>query len=90
MNFHLLHTITGFAIILSLVAKVITHYYIDYVHKRSLSLSSLFIMPLYYFRPYNSMVKREYEKLKNICNAFLVLAGLSLILNIVFGVLLIK
>ena len=89
MNYNLLHTITGFGIILSLIAKVITHYYIDYVHERGLSLSSLVIMPLYYFRPYNSEVNPEYKILKYICNSFLILAGLSLFLNIVFGVLLI-
>ena len=89
MNYNLLHTITGFGIFLFLAAKVITHYYIDYVHKRSLNLSALFMVPLYYFRPYSSIVNPEYEKLKYLCNSFLVLAGLSLVLNIVFGVLLI-
>ena len=87
MNLHFLHTVTGLAIILSLVCKVALHYYIDYAHQRNVSLSALLVMPLFYLRPYKSPVDMVYIKWKYLCNSFLWLTGISLLLNIIFGIL---
>ena len=87
MNLHILHTISGIAIILFLLCKVVIHFYIDYLQGRGFSASSILVMPLVYLRPYISGVASRFTKLKYLCNAFLVLACLSLLLNIIVGVL---
>jgi hypothetical protein len=46
-------------------------------------------MPLYYLGPYVSQIKPEYVRWKNRCNFLLGLTILALLLNIVFGVLMI-
>jgi hypothetical protein len=89
MNFHLLHNLSGFAILLSLLAKIIIHLYLDYYQGRNISLGSIIMMPLLYLKPYRYEVRAEYLNLKTICNTCLVIAGISLFLNIIFGVLLI-
>jgi hypothetical protein len=88
MDLHLLHTITGFGIILSLLCKVVIHLYLDYrLHKESISLYSILITPLVYLRPYRYDGNGPFKILVSICNSFLLLAGSSLLLNIIFGVL---
>jgi len=87
MNLHDLHNLTGFAILLSLIAKFIIHYYLDYLHDRSLGLNSILLMPFHYFIPYKSKVNGEYNKLKYLCNFLLLLAIIALLLNVAFGVL---
>jgi hypothetical protein len=87
MNLHLLHTLTGFGIILSLLCKVVIHLYIDYSKEKYLNLNSILVMPLVYLLPYNSGLQGKYTKLKFVCNSFFVLACISLLLNIVFGIL---
>jgi len=88
MDLHILHTLTGFAILLSILGKLIIHMYLDYLHQRSISLSSIVIAPFLYLGPYKSNVNREYQTLKYICNSFLVITCISLLLNVLFGVLL--
>jgi hypothetical protein len=87
MDLHFLHTVSGLAIILSLLCKVSLHFYIDYEHQRDVSLSTLLVMPLLYLRPYKSPVNADYIKWKYLCNSFLLLTGISLLLNIIFGIL---
>ena len=90
MNLHLLHTLSGSAILLSLLCKIILHFYLDYIHGRSIGLSSIVILPLLYLGPYNSQVNGEYKILKYICNSFLVFTYISLLLNIIIGVLILN
>jgi hypothetical protein len=90
MDIHLLHTLSGIAILLSLLCKVLVHFYLDYLHQRNLSLGSLLIMPLVYLLPYKSKVDIRYAALKITCNFFLVFSGVALILNVIIGILLIN
>jgi hypothetical protein len=87
MNLQLLHTLSGFMIVLSLLSKVIVHYYLDDLHDRAISPGAILFSPFQYLLPYKPDVKNEYLKLKRLCNFFLALAAISLILNIIFGVL---
>ena len=87
MDLHFLHTLSGLAIVLSISCKVALHFYIDYAHQRKLSLSAILVMPLYYLLPYKSPVNMDYMKWKYLCNSFLWLTGISLLLNIIFGIL---
>jgi hypothetical protein len=87
MDLHFLHTVSGLAIVLSLLCKVALHFYIDLAHQRPTSLGNLFVMPLLYLRPYSSEVRADYIKWKYLCNSFLLLSGVSLLLNIIFGIL---
>jgi hypothetical protein len=90
LNLHLLHTLSGIAIVIALLGKIFIHFYLDYVHGRTAGLNSILIMPLLYLRSYKSNVDSKYNKLKYLCNTFFVLACLSLLLNVVFGVLILK
>ena len=87
MNLQLLHTISGFMIVLSLLSKIIVHYYLDHLHDRAISSATILLNPFQYFLPYKQDVKNEYVNLKRLCIFFLALAAISLILNIIFGVL---
>jgi len=80
MDLHFLHTVSGLAIVLSLLCKVALHYYIDYAHQRNVSLSALLVTPLVYLRLYKSPVNKDFIKWKYLCNSFLWLTGISLIL----------
>jgi hypothetical protein len=86
MNLQQLHTLSGFMIVLSLLSKIIVHYYLDHLHDRTISPMAIFLSPIQYLLPYKPDVKNEYLKLKRLCNFFLALAGISLILNIIVGV----
>ena len=86
MNLHLLHTVSGAAIILSLLLKILLHYYLDYVHGRSVGVMSMFIFPRQYFIPYKSAVDNDHTKLKYLCNFFFVLSCISFILNVIVGI----
>ena len=87
MNIHQLHTLSGLAIVLALLCKVLLHFYLDYLHERNLSINSILVMPVHYLSPYKGEVKPGYVKWKYLCNSFLVLAGMSLVMNIIYGVL---
>jgi len=87
VNFHTLHTISGFAIFLSLITKSIIHYYLDNRHGRGIGLNSLLIAPIQYLIPYRSEVNKEYRRLKFLCNSLIVITYGSLLLNLIFGVL---
>jgi hypothetical protein len=87
MDIHFLHTVSGLAIVLSFLCKVALHFYIDSAHHRSAGLGGLLVMPLLYMRPYSSEVRADYLKWKYLCNSFLWLTVLSLVLNIIFGIL---
>jgi hypothetical protein len=86
MNLQQLHTISGFMIILSLLGKIIAHYHLDHLHNRAISPATILLSPIQYLLPYKPDVKNEHLKLKRLCNFFLALAGISLILNIIVGV----
>jgi hypothetical protein len=90
MDLHFLHTVSGLAIVLSLLCKVALHFYIDYAHQRNVSLSAILVNPLLYLDPYKSLVNPEYIKWKYLCNSFLWLTGISLLLNIIFGILILN
>ncbi len=86
MNVHFLHNITGITFVLSLLAKIMLHYYLDHLYNRSLGFNSIFTMPLQYILPYKSKVNTGHRRLKYLCNAFLLITYISLFLNIIFGV----
>ena len=48
MNLQLLHTISGFMIILSLLSKIIIHYYLDHLHDRAIGPVTILISPFQY------------------------------------------
>ena len=87
MNLQQLHTLSGFMIVLSLLGKIIVHYYLDHLHDRTISPMAIFLSPIQYLLPYKPDVKNEYLILKRLCNFFLALVSISLILNIFVGVL---
>ncbi len=87
MILHLLHTLSGYAIILFLISKIIIHYYLDHLQGRDLGLSSMLLMPLQYISLYKSNVNSEYSGLKYLCNLLLILTFISLIANVIFGLL---
>ena len=87
MNLQVLHTISGIMIVLSVLGKIIVHYYLYYLHDRTISPATILLSPFQYLLPYKPGVKNEHLKLKRLCNFFLVLAAISLILNIIFGVI---
>ncbi|MEI6059891.1 MAG: hypothetical protein WCR72_04235 [Bacteroidota bacterium] len=87
MSLHFLHTLSGIAILLALGCKVLVHFYLDYIQEQSSGFNSVLLIPLQYLLPYKSPVEHKYQGLKYLCNSFFALACLSLILNIIFGVL---
>jgi hypothetical protein len=74
-------------IVLSLLSKIIIHYSLDHLHSRTITPAAIVLNPFQYIFPYKQDVKNEYLNLKHLCNFFLALAAISLILNIIFGVL---
>lgn len=89
MDLHLLHTLTGIFIVLSLIPKIFIHYYLDNMNDIGLGLNSVMLMPLHYLMPYRSSVNSEHKKQKYLCNFLLVISGISLCGNILFGILII-
>jgi len=87
MNLHLLHNVSGIAIVVSLILKISIHYYLDQLHERNLGIESIFILPLQYIKPYKSTINDKFTTLKFLCNFFLVIFFASLFLNIIWGVL---
>ena len=87
MNFHLFHRISGWCILLLLISKIITHYYLDYLNNRSLGLTSIPIMPLQYLLPYKYNVNSDLKNWKSLCNMLALILYGSLLLNILFGAL---
>ena len=87
MNLQLLHTISGFMIVFSLMGKIIVHYYLNHLNGTTISPGTILLSPIQYLLPYRPDVKNEYLKLKRLCNFLLAVAAISLILNIIFGVL---
>ncbi len=90
MNYHLFHNVTGIAIIISLLLKVIFHFYIEHLEGKTANVISIMMMPMQYLRPYTFPVGTDHIKWKYICNFFFVLACLSLILNLILGILILK
>lgn len=90
MNFHFLHTLTGIVLFISLILKVILHYYLNYLNGKSLGFNSFLIMPTRYLIPFRENVSIENLTFKYLCNSFLVISCISLILNIIFGILIYK
>jgi hypothetical protein len=88
MNYNSLHTLSGILIFISISCKIILHYYLDYKHYRSISFIYSFITPLPYFHKYNKTVHNRFLKIKRLCNLFLYLTIVFLILNIIIGVIL--
>ncbi len=87
MNWHLLHNLSGTAIFLSLMIKIAVHFYLDYLHGRRLGFYSIFMMPFQYLVPYKSAVNKEYKRMKNLCNSLIIITYISLLLNIISGVM---
>jgi len=87
MNLQQLHNLSGFMIVLSLLSKIIIHYSLDHLHNRTVSPTAILLTPFQYLLPYKPDVKNEYLNLKRLCNFFLALAAISLILNIFVGVI---
>ena len=87
MILRILHTVSGCIIVLSLIGKIIVHYYLDRLQEKNISPGSILLMPLHYLLPYRMNVKNEYRKLKHFCNFLLILAAIALFLNIIFGIL---
>ena len=81
-----LHTISGCLIIIAIIAKISVHYYLDKQHGKSAGGASVIVTPLYYLQPYKATVGHNYRRLKKACNFLLWLALLSLLINIVCGV----
>jgi len=87
MNLHLLHTLSGIAVLLSIFCKLIIHLYIDYLQEKNTNLYSILSSPFSYFLPCRFSGNCDYGKLNFLCNFFLLLTALSLILNICAGIL---
>jgi hypothetical protein len=87
MDIHLMHTITGVAIVLAFAGKIVLHYYLDYTNDRRFGISGLILTPGIYFKFYKGELSEEQTWLKGICNLLLLLFYISLILNFIFGVL---
>jgi len=87
MTLHILHTLSGYAILLFLTTKIIVHYYLDHLQGKNLGLGSMLLMPLQYISLYSSKVNSENIRLKLLCNFLLLLTFISLAANIIFGLL---
>ncbi len=87
MILSVLHTLSGVLTLLFFSAKVLTHYYLDYKRGYSINFTYVFLTPGAYFLRYKAEVAKSLIKLKMLCNSFLVLTILALILNIALGVL---
>ena len=87
MTLHFLHNLSGYAIILFLLGKVILHYSLDHLHDRSIGLSSILLMPRHYLSLYTKTVNSAYQILKYLCNVLLILTCISLAINIIVGLL---
>ena len=85
MIFHTLHNISGYLVLLAILAKVITHYYLDKLYQRNVGLASILLMPLKYLKPYRADVNCNHILLKKVCNFMLPLAGIFLLLNLILG-----
>ncbi|MFM6924754.1 MAG: hypothetical protein ACKOU7_04575 [Ferruginibacter sp.] len=87
MNLHLLHTISGILILLCLVCKTSLHYYLDNKHNRHTGFIYTLVNPLPYLRLYRTAVTEKFMQLKRLCNLLLVLSFISLLLNLMLGLL---
>ena len=87
MILNVLHTLSGVLILLFFFAKVLMHYYLDYKRGYSINFTSILLTPSAYFLRYKANVAKNLVRLKILCNSFLALTILALILNIAFGVL---
>ena len=83
MNF--IFIIIGYALSISLIAKIILHITLDVAngYKVMLYRSSL----LYYLLPYTKVVKDEFERRKKFCNLLQKLVLINLILFIILLVI---
>jgi hypothetical protein len=82
-----LHTISGSLFLLSLLAKIGLHYYIDKSMERGGGLSSFVVDPFMYFKFYKLQVTGKFAPAKRLCNLSLKLVYISLLANIVVGLL---
>jgi hypothetical protein len=82
----ILKTISGLLIFILFTGKVIVHYYLDFKHGRSGGFLYSLISPWAYFQFYKLKVDRKFINLQRLCNRLLVLAFISLLVNIVLGV----
>lgn len=88
MNLHLLHTLSGSIIVLSLLFKIIIHYYLDYLNDRRLGPNSIMFNPIRFLILYKALMNTEHNKLKFLCNSLLIIAYISLCVNFIVGLLL--
>jgi len=87
MTLHFLHTLSGYAIIIFLISKIIIHYSLNHLQGRELGLSSILLMPIQYLSLYKATVYSNHQILKYLCNILLMLTYISFAINIIVGLL---
>jgi len=81
----LLHTISGWLIIVAFTAKLILHYWLDKHQQPSLGLLAFLLVPKIYFGKYKEVVAAKYYWHKIICNVFWRTMLVALLSNILIG-----
>jgi len=87
MLLQILHNLTGFLLIFSFVGKIILHYYLDHLHNRATGFVYSWLTPKPYFLPYKLPVENKYAQLKFLCNIFFTVAVISLLANLMVGLI---
>ena len=87
MILHTLHTVSAVVLVLAIIGKVVIHYYLDKSSGKTIHPASVLLSPLQYLRPYKDGGSIDHAVLKTLCNFLLLLAAISLLLNLVLGLL---
>ena len=86
LNLHTLHTITGIAILALLAGKIILHLWLDYRLGQRIGIAMLLLFFMRFFQSYKNEVPQALKPWKRICNIFLPLALIMLLLNFIIGI----
>lgn len=81
----LLHTISGWLIIIAFAAKILLHFWLDKQQQPSLGLIAILLVPNIYFGKYKAAVVAKYQTHKNICNFCWYITLIALLSNIAIG-----
>jgi len=85
-----LHTISGIAILIALLDKIIMHYILDRKQGKVSGIASFLFAPGQYLWRYTAEVAPEYRGMKILCNMSWWLAVASLVANLIIGILIYK
>ena len=87
MLLQILHTLTGFLLFFSFAGKIFLQYYLDNLHNRAFGFIYSWLTPKQYFLPYKQAVESKYAQLKYLCNLFFKIAVVSLLVNLIVGLI---